>query len=113
MYSKILAATALALSVSVAPAMASSDGPLPYDKWNNSIRSMFFDEDRSIRADEEITAGWKELSPKQQASIKADCDSAFPPAGSSDLTSQQSETTDNPVPGAAQQLQACDLVRSM
>lgn len=113
MFKKMIAAAAVSMVALAGPALASSNGPLPYEKWDNSVRSMFFNEDLSIRADQDIRDGWQKMTPEQQATVRTDCKTAFPAAGSSDLTNTNSAVTDNPVPGAADQAHVCSMVESM
>ena len=105
---------AAAFSVAFAsPALAAQDGPLPYEKWDNSIRSMFFNTDMTLRPQADIVTTWKTLPAERQAAIRLDCDTAFPEPGSSDLTEVPNKATGNPVPGVKDQAKACEIIGTM
>ena len=114
MLKTLITAAALSLTFAAAPALAASGAATgPYEKWDNSTRSMFFNDDMSLRSNDEIGQSWEGLSAEQQASIRQDCQNAFPEPGSSDLTDQTADSTGNPVPGVADQKAACDTIGSM
>ncbi len=115
----IAAAAAFTLTLAASPALAQTtgsvsgtNGPLPYEKWDATTRSMFFNDDMSIRADEDIRTRWNTISPDRQAAMRLDCENAFPNPGSSDLTEVPSNPVDNPVPGVLDQLQVCNVIRT-
>jgi len=117
-FRKLAIATGLGAALLAGPALAqtqtSTDGPLPYEKWDNSTRSMFFNEDMSLRADADIRKDWQMLTPERQAALKADCaDRPNTDAGSSDLTNQSGSATADPVPGVTEMNGACNLIQQM
>ncbi len=113
----ITAAAAFSLAIAASPALAQTtgsvsgaNGPLPYEKWDATTRSMFFNDDMSIRADEDIRTGWSSLPADRQTAPRQDCTNAFPEPGSSDLTEVPSDSTGNPTPGVNDQMQVCRLI---
>jgi hypothetical protein len=110
----VIATTALAVAFAATPALSQTvqkDGPLPYEKWDNSTRSMFFD-GMTLRTEADIRAAWVTLPPERQATLRLDCET-FPEPGSSDLTELPNDATGNPVPGVNDQARACALIRTM
>lgn len=108
---KLAAAAAIALfAASPALAQTADKGPDAFERWDNTVRETFFNDDLSIRSETQIGVDWEKLTGEQQAMVRDDCSRA---SFDSDTNRTEMEEPTDPVPGVADMQTVCRLVETM
>lgn len=106
---KLIATAVMALGLGTAAFAQSNSEPPTYPQaWEGDISAALFDDQHTLRSQDEIKTNWAKLSADQQAMVKKECDPT-----TASIATKPGDASENAQPQGNQMADLCDMINKM